>query len=331
MKNALLLIALAGLVGTWVPRVTAEPWSEKLGFDPERRVVILDLRELGLTWEANSTAKSLIDQGKVVSGSILATGPWFNDIARHARANPQADYGVSIALTNPYASPEWRLLTTGMGHTTLVDADGMPWRNVVQLALNADVGDVAQEIDAQLRRARLAGIEVTHLAGYYGTILSRADLAEVFLDASRKHWIPAPVVEVTPELIDDFRRRGYPIDDEIIHLVNNYPMPKLDDLKFSPTASTYEEKKKLFIELLGSLTPGLTQIVLQPSVDSAGLRLMAEDADQRVWDAELLADPDVDAAMQKLGVELTNWRELMRRFEMSDGGRAAAAKAESGD
>lgn len=307
----------------------AEPWSERLGFEPGAKVVMLDLRELGITWEMNEAAKRLLSSGKATSGSVVVTGPWFEDIATWSQQHPDMDLGISIALTNPYHLFRWHLITTGHGQTSLVDGDGFPWSNVVQLASSAHVDDVKMELDAQIMRAREAGINPTHLSGYYGTVLARTDLAEVFLSASRKYWLPAPVVEITPELMNYFEQQGVPIDPKMTQLVAEYPLPKLDDIRFSPLAESYEAKRAAFVELIQSLKPGLTQIVFRPADESRGLHLLGDDWQQRVWDARLLEDPEITKLLKDEKIQVTNWREVMRRFETTGGNSKATQNSET--
>jgi hypothetical protein len=293
----------------------AEPWSVKLGFPPDRRVVILDARELGITWEMNLAAERLLEARHVTSASAVVTGPWFHDVAAWCRAHPQYDVGLSIALTNPYPALRWRLMTSEQGPTTLVNADGFPWQNVTQLAVNADMEDVRRELDAQLLMARAAGFNPSHLSGYYGTCFCRTDLSAVFLAAAQKYWIPAPVVELTPELIDRFRRQGYPVDDEMIRLITLYPLPKLDDLQLFPVGETYEDTRDRFCELLTAIPPGLSQIVCRPAVESEGMKRLTPEWQHRAWTAQALGDEKVLETIATQKIIFTTWREVMQRFE----------------
>jgi chitin disaccharide deacetylase len=310
--NQLLVLLMLGSMSA---PALAEPWSVKLGFPAGRRVVILEGRELGITWEMNAAVERLLAAGQLTSASVVATGPWFYDIAAWARQHPQHDVGLSVALTNPYSAMRWRLLTSEQGPTTLVNADGFPWQNVVQFVVSADAEDVRRELDAQVMAARAAGLVPSHISGYYGTALSRQDLTAVFLAASQKYWIPAPVVELTPELVERFRREGYPIDDATVQLIANYPLPKLDDLQPFPQGSSYEQTRDNFCELLTLLQPGLTQIMCRPALESEGLKRLTPDWQQRSWTEQTLSDPKVREMLETHQVILTNWREVMQRFE----------------
>ncbi len=184
----------------------------------------------------NEACKDLLQADQISAVDVVVTGPWFEHFANWSKANPQYDVGISIALTNPYSSPSWRLMSSEYGPTTLVDAHGEPWKSVVQLVSHATANDVKSELDAQIMKARQAGMTPTHLTGFYGTVYSRVDLAAVFLGAAKKYWIPATVVELTPELTQHFREQGYPIDNEMLELITNYPLPKVDDMQLTPVA-----------------------------------------------------------------------------------------------
>ena len=101
----------------------------------------------------------------------------------------------------------------------------------------------------------------------------------------------------------------------MIELIRDYPLPKVDDLQFVPQADTYEQKRDQFVQMVQGLRPGITQIVARPAVESEAIKSIAEDWQQRVWDAQLLADPMVQEFFVQEGILFTNWKEIMRRFE----------------
>jgi hypothetical protein len=68
--------------------------------------------------------------------------------------------------------------------------------------------------------------------------------------------------------------------------------------------------------MLRGLRPGITQLMALPAEESDALkRLLPDQWQQRVWDRQLLTDPEVTAAIAEGEFTLTNWREMMRRFE----------------
>jgi hypothetical protein len=166
-----------------------------------------------------------------------------------------------------------------------------------------------------LQKAEAAGLRPTHFTTHLGALFVRLDLAEVYFAFSRRHWIPAVVVELTPEHIDRFRSMGFPLPAELVQLVNDYPLPKVDDMKILTSAESYEQKKAEFLELLDALPPGLTQLAFAPAVDSDALRHIANDWQQRVWELQLFQDAEVTQRLEQDDIMLTDWKELMQRYE----------------
>jgi hypothetical protein len=214
---------------------------------------------------------------------------------------------------------------------TLLDPDRFLWRAPMQTMVNASADDVERELLAQIAYARSLGMQPTHLTTHMGALVMRPDLIEAYLRAARQQWIPAMIVELTPEQAERFRRQGFPLPDDIIALLADYPLPKVDDLRMVPPTDTFEGKKRAFLALLRELSPGLTQIALHPAGDSEALKRITPDWQQRIWDAQLVADADVQAVLRGEGVVLTNWREIMNRFEGRPTGaaRTSAAPAEN--
>ena len=137
----------------------------------------------------------------------------------------------------------------------------------------------------------------------------------MYLDLAVEHWIPAVMVEMTPALIGRFRERGFALDDETIEAIASYPLPKLDDVKDIPAAETYEEKRNGLFRVISELEPGITQIFLHPADDTPGIQLLCERWEQRIWESQLLNDPEVRKFLQEQDLIFTNWRNIMRRFE----------------
>jgi predicted glycoside hydrolase/deacetylase ChbG (UPF0249 family) len=293
----------------------AQTWGERLGFSPRQRVLILHVNQLGVCFETNRAGRQAFDQRQATAGAVMMPAPWAKDACRWAQRQKEADLGLSVTFNAELPTYRWKPVLFSDRVRSLVDHEGFMWRTVLQVAVSAHADDVRQELAAQIERARAWGLQPSHLTLHLGALAWRPELMAVYLEAAHANWVPAVVVELTPQRIEEFRQRGYPLHNELIQLIARYPLPKLDELRFSPTADTYEAKRAALLALLRELPPGITQIEFRPAVDSDALRQMAPDWQQRVWDAQLLADPKLAALLREERFELTNWKELMRRFE----------------
>lgn len=310
------LVALIALALTAsAERLAAQTWGQKLGYGADKRVVILHASGAGLCYESNAAVEKSLASGAASSGAVMATCPWFEDFAATVAKQPGADVGLTITLTSEHERYRWTAVTTRSEVPGLIDTDGYLRRSVAELVYNTTPQEVARELDAQLNKARAAGLRPTHLTCHQGVVFARSDLAAVYLEAARRHWIPAVVIELTPQRLRQFQDEGFPLDEEMLQLVANYPLPKIDDIRMVPVGETYEAKRESFLKQLAELPPGITQFVSRPAVESEAIKRITPAWQNATWDAQLLADPKVKEALAKGGIALTNWREIMHRFE----------------
>lgn len=291
---------------------SAETSAERLGFPPEARVLILQLNDAGLCFESNQAILELIEAHPELSVSVLTNAPWFHDFVN--RCPRDRDVGLSFTLNSELPNYRWRPMAVREG-STLTDADGYLWSSITQTVVNASRDDVEHELLAQIRALRQSGIPISHLGTHLGTLYARGDLSESYLRLSREYWIPAPTLDLTPERLMEFRRLGFPLDDELAAVLASYPLPRLDDFKFPPTGDTLDEKRTAFLEALRGLKPGLTQINLLPAVESEALKHLTDLWRQRVWDYDILRGDEFWTAIQEEGILLVNWRDVMRQFD----------------
>jgi hypothetical protein len=174
---------------------------------------------------------------------------------------------------------------------------------------------VKAEIEAQIDQARAMGLKPTHIVPHLGTLVVRPDLMKVYLSTAEKYWIPAVMVEFSPKTVERFRADGYPLQQEVLDAVASYPLPKVDDLVDVPDADSYEQKRENLFETVRALSPGISQVFLEPAEGSAALRRMSTRWKNRMWEAKLLEDKEVHEFFQNEGIVFTNWREIMERFE----------------
>jgi len=308
------------LLACFACQAGAETWAERLGYPTDVKVIVLHANEMGMCYETGAAGTKLLDGGMVKSAAAMVPAPWFNNFAHWCQAHPDADVGLDLTLNSELPTYRWQPTAAGGTVPSLVDSEGFLWRLPVQTMVNSSTADVERELHAQITRARIAGLRPTHLTTHLGTLVSRPDLIAVYLRVARDEWIPAMIVELTPEMVQRFEREGFPLPENIIQLLDDYPLPKVDDLHFVRDADSYAAKKKDFLEMLSQLSPGITQIAFHPAVESDALKQITPRWQQRVWDAQLMADADVRQALKAKDVVLTDWREIMQRFE----GRPAA-------
>ena len=180
-------------------------------------------------------------------------------------------------------------------------------------AVNATAKEIETEIRAQIERAKSRGIEPSHIDTHMGTLYARPDFTAAYLKVAEEYHIPAMVVEWSDAATEGLRKRGLPLSQQLIDVVNNYSLPKLDFFDAAPNGDSYEDKRQKFFDFVRSLPAGITEIIFHPSVETEGLRRITNSWQQRVWEAKMFTDPEVKQFFQREGILFTNWKEIMRR------------------
>lgn len=272
--------------------------------------------DIGMCPEANTAAQRYIENQQILSGAVMMPCPNAEEFIAWAKGQPSADIGLHLTLTSEWKTYRWPPVTDASKVPGLVDPDGKLWRDVRDVVRHASAEEVETEIRAQIEKCLALGFTPTHIDTHMGTLYASPAFVEVFFKVAQEYNIPANAIDLSdPGVVDKFKEQGYPINDAVIKLANEYRLPKLDNFSSVPRGSTYEEKRENFFELVRSLDAGLTEIIFHPSVETANLKTITNSWQQRAWEAELFSDPIVQEFLEKEGIVQTDWKEIMKRFQ----------------
>lgn len=311
----LLLVLTLGRPPAAVAQPDRKTWAEQLGWPKDKRVLILHADDVGMCYEANASAQRALARGEYRSAAAMVPCPWFDEMAAWCVEHPDHDVGLHLALTSEWRHYRWGPVAPRDRVKGLLDPLGYLHRDVAGVAKAATADEVATEIKAQFARARKLGMKPSHIDTHMGTLYARPDYTRAYLQLAVAEQVPAMVIEMTPRTIEKFRGQGYPFSDEMLKLIADYPLPKLDDFHSVAPGKTYEEKRQKFLEQVRTLPPGLHEIIFHPSVETEGLKRITNSWQQRVWEDRLMADPVVRQFWKELGVVVTDWKEVSARFK----------------
>jgi hypothetical protein len=231
-----------------------------------------------------------------------------------AKTQDLPDVGVHLTLTSEWKSYRWGPVSDPAKVPGLIDPEGRMWHDVPEVVSHASAAEVETEVRAQIDRVIAAGFTPSHIDTHMGTMYASLDYLKVFLKIAEEYKIPANAIDLSDTAIaENFRKAGYPITTDVVELLNQYSLPKLDNFSSVPDGDTYENKRDNFFVLLKSLGPGLTEIIFHPSVETENLKSITGSWQQRVWEAQLFSDPVVKEFFETNGILITTWREVMKR------------------
>src|SRR5207245_5011619 len=148
----------------------AKTIAERLGYPANSRLLIIHADDVGMMRSVNRASFEALEKGWVTSASILVVCPWFPEVTRFARAHPDADLGIHLALNSEWTSFRWGPVSHGTLVPSLLDADGYLPLLEESVVRQVSLADVEHELRAQLEKARSAGIRVTYVDSHMGTL-----------------------------------------------------------------------------------------------------------------------------------------------------------------
>ncbi len=298
--------------------VASEPstQAERLGFPTGKKVLILHADDAGMCEEANIAIERYLETGQIQAASVMAPCPKADEFIEWAKAHKGVDVGMHLTLTSEWKTYRWEPVSNPEEVPGLIDAEGKFWHEVPEVVQHATAAEVEKEIRAQIEKALSMGYRPTHIDTHMGTLYGSPDYARAFLKAAVEYQIPANAIDLSDSVIAaHFKAAGFPITKEVVAAMEQYKMPKLDFFTSVPEGKTYEEKRENFFKLVKGLPTGLIEIIFHPSIESENLKSITNSWQQRVWEAELFADPIVKKFFKDEGIIFTNWIELMKRYK----------------
>ncbi|MET0910698.1 MAG: ChbG/HpnK family deacetylase, partial [Ilumatobacteraceae bacterium] len=156
----------------------------------------------------------------------------------------------------------------------------------------------------QIERALAWGIDATHLAPHLTSITLRPEFFDIYLELAVDFALPIRL----PSTISE-ERAGFPF--RRLAAAEGVVFPDHFDHDWRPGS------RQRTIAALDDLDAGVTEIHIQPAIDTPEVRALTPSADSWIDDLALALDPALPARIEAVGATLIGYREL--RAAMRDG------------
>lgn len=277
--------------------------QERLGHPASARLLILHADDLGMSRSVNRATFEALEKGWITSASVLVPCPWFPDVARWAKAHPEADLGIHLALNSEWTGYRWPSLT---GAASLSDPDGyMPLLETAVVA-NARPADIEAELRAQIARARAAGIRISHVDSHMATLFRTPELFALY----RKVGTEAGV----PFLIERIGERGGAASAWAVGPQEDALVDRVVSINPGPTAAEWQSA---YEKMLAPLPPGVYQLILHLAYDDEEMRGATYDHPNwgsawRQQDFDLVKSSTFRDFLKKQGFVLVTWADVAK-------------------
>jgi len=287
------------------------------------RRLIINADDFGLTPGVNRAIAEGFTRGVITSATLMANGDAFDDAVATAKRIPSLAVGCHIVLVDgapvlpPHLVPT--LLGQGTGfRTSVFDFSYNACRN------RLDADEVESEAIAQIRRLQSAGIRVSHVDTHKHTHLFPAVLAPV-LRAAKACGVLAVRNPVAP-------MRPLPLETLAMHpklwtrfaevqllrpICRNFRRTVEREGMFTTDATfgivvTGTLNLNLFRIIMASMPEGTWEFVCHPGYNDGDLaRVNTRLRASRVTELEVITSPEARDILNRNGIELISYRDLV--------------------
>jgi predicted glycoside hydrolase/deacetylase ChbG (UPF0249 family) len=266
--------------------------AERLGYQRNDRIVIISCDDLGACHASNVGVYSALREGVATSASLMVPAPWSREAASRYRGE---DIGVHLTLNAEHELYRWGPITHA---PSLLDGDGGFPRTVEDVWDHADLDEARREARAQVERAIVWGFDVSHLSSHLSAMTLRPEFFDILLDLAVEFALPIRLPSNVSE-----RDVGFPFR----HLAAEEGVLFPDHFLPAQRAGSRARVERVVQEL----APGVTEIHVQPVVDTPEVRAMSPNWSAWVDDHQLVTSPSgLRSMLDRAGAVLIGYRQL---------------------
>jgi len=302
-RNLYLLLAASLLLCQFTSAQT-KTVAERLGYPADTKLLILHADDLAIAHSEDSASFEALDKGYVTSASIIVPGPWLTEVADYAKAHPDADLGLHLALTSEWKTFRWGSVESKDKVPSLLDAAGTLWPLTEDVAKKAKPQEVELEFRAQVQRALAMGIHPTHLDTHMGSSFATPEILAIYVKIAHEFHLPilAPIIPGDPLKLSAL------LSDKDV-MVNSVAIvnPSVPAAKW----------KEFYLDAIKNMKPGLNEIIVHLGHDDAELQaVMVDHPDYgsawRQLDFDVVSSPEFKKALQDNHIVLVKWKDLQK-------------------
>ena len=285
--------------------------------------LIINADDFGMSHETNVAVCELLENGHISSTSLMANGCAYDEAVEMIRSKNLTGIGVHLTLTREnFECPEmltYRSITDG---TSISDENGLLWPGCECFAKLADDADIINEIKCQVTTILNDGIDIAHVDNHMYSIMPRMGFRgyRLFFEAWRRmrlhRWMGVRIAR-SYYIVDGLNyvwsgRKLKPylwwkmVCNGLVGVDYSFAFPY-----YAPDRRTLESKRELLHDFLAKLRDGCTELHIHPAVYSSDIEKQNPYWLNRVHEYEILKEVTPELLIQKYGIELISYRDLL--------------------
>ena len=272
---------------------------------------------------ANEAVFDLFRNGRLLSSTIMMPCPAAEEAVKFSVENPRYAIGIHTTLTSEWQNYRWKPLTMG---PSLIDEEGFMWHSSRLVEKHATDLDIENEIRAQIDLAHSMGMKPSHVDNHmgslYGNQTGRFSLLKLayricgeygyayrMFTKADKRVLPAGVPLIALRAAAGLSEKW----------AKKFNVAALDYLLFpdwpaleKSGVDSFESYRENILRIWTDIPDGITETFVHPAIESDELKSITSRWQNRVWEYQLMNDPETHKYLEDHGVTMINYRDLVR-------------------
>ena len=233
--------------------------AERLGYPADAKLLILHADDLAVSHSEDAASFSAFEKGAISSASVIVPCPWLTEVADYAKAHPDADLGLHLALTSEWKTYRWGPVAPKDKVPSLLDASGYLPLTTEEVVRNAKPAEVEIEIRAQIERAIAMGIHPTHFDSHMGALFSKPEFFAIYVKLAHEYRVPFFIFKVDAPQYAPLYASMSEKDKALL----------METTAIANPSVPAEKWKEFYANAIKNLKPGLNEIIVHLAYDDA--------------------------------------------------------------
>jgi len=297
--------AFVVLFGASLPNLAqTKTVAERLGYPADTKLLIIHADDLAIAHSEDAASLEALDKGYVTSASVIVPGPWLAEVADYAKAHPDADLGLHLALTSEWNTFRWGSVESKDKVPSLLDPSGALWPLTEDVRKKAKPAEVEREYRAQVQQALAVGIHPTHLDTHMGSALVTPEIVAVYVKIAHEFHLPI----LAPRIPGDPLKLSAMLSEKDV---------MVDSVTIAGPSVSADKWKDFYLDAIKNMKPGLNEIIVHLGHDDAEMQaVMVDHPDYgsawRQRDFDVVSSPEFKKALQDNHIVLVKWKDLQK-------------------
>lgn len=278
------------------------------------KYLIINADDFGIADSVNEAIIDLLNKGLLSSATLMPNANSYKEAVSWSKKKSK-NIGLHLTLVNGGSNKKISSLTKAK---SLEDKEGYLYEDKLYFIKNFKFKELKKEVDEQFNKIKTDGVVITHVDTHrYSIYPTYSPLAFIYLckkcgeNSVATRWC---------------RKGSFFVGDNIANLCDSYqasqffasiadfyrvPIPDyVYKFPYCRVLSKYDDKKKVFIEMLKKLPVGVNEVHLHPAIDSKDIRDITDTFEERIYEYKLLLDEDIINAITDLNIKLITYTDI---------------------